>query len=361
MKAEFLLKMEEDAKRRDFTINALYQDKDGVIYDPTGLGADDAERKQLRFVGVPFARIEEDNLRLLRYFRFLSTKELKPTMSAIELEEVVDEFKHCFHENVSPERIGKEMVKLLSGPNCASTLELMDTTGFLDILIDGWKDLDGLKAGPWHQFSFTVKEHTFKTVRACEGGSWILKAAALLHDVGKGKCQTDDGHALGHEDAGAELAESTLKKMWRIDNKSADAIVNLVKIHMDAHRLWETKHTEKVWKFIQENRGDGVAYEFLDLLRADCCDVAKENNDWVKFAAKHLSNAKLFSPLPKPIITGKDLMESKCEPGPEFKRALEVAYDFQLRAELSGKEFDKSSALKQSVECYRQLRKNRRK
>jgi tRNA nucleotidyltransferase/poly(A) polymerase len=61
----------EDAARRDFTMNALYAEPDGTIYDPTG-GLDDLEIGLVRFIGDPMQRIEEDRLRLLRYFRFFA-------------------------------------------------------------------------------------------------------------------------------------------------------------------------------------------------------------------------------------------------------------------------------------------------
>ena len=65
--------IDEDAKRRDFTINALYQDKYGNIYDPTGLGENDIQYGFIRFIGSMYDRCKEDNLRVLRYFRFAAT------------------------------------------------------------------------------------------------------------------------------------------------------------------------------------------------------------------------------------------------------------------------------------------------
>ena len=62
--------IEEDAKRRDFTMNALYAGRNGEVLDPTGQGLDDLQARRLRFIGLPEDRIREDYLRILRFFRF---------------------------------------------------------------------------------------------------------------------------------------------------------------------------------------------------------------------------------------------------------------------------------------------------
>jgi poly(A) polymerase len=69
-KVAFTQDWQGDAARRDFTINALYTDADGTLHDPTGQGLDDIKAKHVRFIGAASARIEEDYLRVLRYFRF---------------------------------------------------------------------------------------------------------------------------------------------------------------------------------------------------------------------------------------------------------------------------------------------------
>lgn len=68
----------EDAMRRDFTINALYADIEGNVYDPTGVGKSDVFSGRIKFIGDPRARIQEDHLRILRYFRFLACYSKQP-------------------------------------------------------------------------------------------------------------------------------------------------------------------------------------------------------------------------------------------------------------------------------------------
>jgi len=108
---EFSTQMQEDAARRDFTINALYADRHGKIYDPLGTGKDDLTQKQVTFIGSADERICEDYLRILRFFRFSSK-----------------------------ERIGAEMRKLLSAPDPAPAIAAMRASGALLRVLEGADD-----------------------------------------------------------------------------------------------------------------------------------------------------------------------------------------------------------------------------
>lgn len=133
----------EDAERRDFTINALYADGAGNVFDPQGQGLNDLKNKKLRFVGAPAARIAEDYLRILRYFRF-----------AAQLGWVLDDeaaLNACEAaapniSGVSKERITQEMLKLLSTLDPVSVLGVMHERGIAPALLKNfdaavWKDL----------------------------------------------------------------------------------------------------------------------------------------------------------------------------------------------------------------------------
>lgn len=118
--------IEDDAARRDFTMNALYADASGRVLDPVG-GLPDLQTRTLRFVGSPAARIREDYLRILRFFRFLAwygDRAAPGTVEAITAE-------RSGLPRVSAERIGAEMRKLLAAPNPAPALALMAETGVL--------------------------------------------------------------------------------------------------------------------------------------------------------------------------------------------------------------------------------------
>ena len=111
----------EDALRRDFTINALYCDGLGKIHDYVD-GYGDIRRKRIIFVGTPAARIKEDNLRILRFFRFFAAYE-NMTPDSASLAACVRLKKGLL--GLSAERIAREMFKLLIGPNAVPALKLM--------------------------------------------------------------------------------------------------------------------------------------------------------------------------------------------------------------------------------------------
>ncbi|MEZ5724086.1 MAG: CCA tRNA nucleotidyltransferase [Paracoccaceae bacterium] len=123
-------RIEEDAARRDFTMNALYATASGEVLDPVG-GWPDLRRRVLRFVGDPTARIREDYLRILRFFRFLAwyARSSAPgTIEAISAEK-------SGLPRVSAERIGAEMRKLLAAPDPSPAMALMAETGVLAMIL----------------------------------------------------------------------------------------------------------------------------------------------------------------------------------------------------------------------------------
>ncbi len=134
-KVKFTSSFIEDASRRDFTINALYSDFDGNIFDPKG-GLKDLSLSKARFIGDPYKRIKEDYLRVLRYFRFLAyyTSNIKdvdlPSMNACI--QSIENIK-----NISKERLSNEFLKLLEGKNLVLSLKVMKDNNILNYIIAG--------------------------------------------------------------------------------------------------------------------------------------------------------------------------------------------------------------------------------
>jgi len=130
-----------DASRRDFTINALYADLDGTIYDPFG-GIDDLEHNCVRFIGDPIARIEEDYLRILRFFRF-SANFAKGQLHPASLLASIRLSSHI--EKLAKERITQEFFKLLKAPYAIPILKVMIESGILKEFLPGTFDLGGME------------------------------------------------------------------------------------------------------------------------------------------------------------------------------------------------------------------------
>jgi poly(A) polymerase len=154
----------EDAKRRDFTMNALYADTNGEVFDYVG-GVADLEAGKVRFVGDAAARIREDYLRILRLFRFHAWYGRGPIDPAAR---AAAEREKRGLARLSVERIAKELLKLLEADDPVPALAAMDETGVLGEILPGMVDLQRLK----------------RLVAADQAGAWpsdaILRLAALL-------------------------------------------------------------------------------------------------------------------------------------------------------------------------------------
>ncbi len=129
----------EDAARRDFTINALYLTADGKLFDPVG-GLDDAKAKSVRFIGDPNARIKEDYLRILRFFRFSARFAQRMDKDGIAA---------CTAQKqgiitLSAERIGDEVVKILALSNAAEAVQSMNDAGVLQMIWPFGADIERL-------------------------------------------------------------------------------------------------------------------------------------------------------------------------------------------------------------------------
>jgi poly(A) polymerase len=131
----------DDARRRDFTINALYCGSDGIVYDPVG-GLEDLRRRRVRFMGEPEARIREDYLRILRFFRFSADYgggRLDPEglAAATALKDGLS--------RLSSERIRTEILKLLAAPKAAEVVNVMHAAGILKLIIPANADPGNLR------------------------------------------------------------------------------------------------------------------------------------------------------------------------------------------------------------------------
>ena len=131
----------KDAQRRDFTMNALYADRDGSIYDPLGTGLNDIENRIVRFIGDPHQRIEEDRLRILRFFRFFARynkgdPDKESFKACINLKESIHTLSH--------ERIYDELFKILSNHRAFVAFEQMHRAGILGISKDVIEPLTSL-------------------------------------------------------------------------------------------------------------------------------------------------------------------------------------------------------------------------
>ncbi len=259
----FVRTLDEDLKRRDFTMNAIAYDPFGdAIVDPYGGQADLAART-IRAVGDPLQRFLEDGLRAMRAVRFAAQLEFTidpATEHAIP--EAIDVFK-----KVSAERVRDELEKILTARRPSVGLELMRTTGLLAFTIPELLEGVGLHQNRFHKHD--VWQHTLAAVDATALGGdppWLVRFAALLHDVAKPRTAApkedspSENTFYRHEHVGADMADAICRRL-KLANAERDAIVNLVGNHM----FWYTPEWSDgtVRRFISR-----VGVEHLDALFA---------------------------------------------------------------------------------------------
>jgi poly(A) polymerase len=175
----------EDAARRDFTMNALYADAGGAVFDPTGGGIGDLRAGRVVFVGDAATRIEEDALRILRFFRFLAWYGRgRPNGAALGACEALRDNL----DDLSSERIAKELLKLLAADDPREAVGLMAATAVLRKVLpcaEGLARFEGLVA--------IEAEQMFAP-------DPILRLAALLHDDAGAARATAEGLRLSNAD-----------------------------------------------------------------------------------------------------------------------------------------------------------------
>ena len=225
--------LDEDLARRDFTFNAMaWVPIDlgagrGRVVDPFG-GAADLEARLLRTVGDPRERFKEDALRLLRAARF-----------AARFDMVIDAATEAAIRalaptaaSVSPERIRDELLRMLRTPSPSRALRILERLGLLAVILPELAALRGVpqdKAVPGDAL-----DHSLAAVDAvAPNHDATLALAALLHDIGKATTLAE-GHFIGHDRVGAELAAAALERL-RIPGSEAARIAHAVRHHMYAY------------------------------------------------------------------------------------------------------------------------------
>ena len=324
---------EEDAQRRDFTINGMFHDPltDRLI-DYVG-GADDLQAGVIRAIGVPSERFQEDALRLLRAIRF-------SVRTGFEIEPVT---LKALHENahllaqISVERIQEEFSKILIAPNRRRGLALLVDTGLMREIIPEVYDLIGCEQPPQFHPEGDVYQHTSIALDLLVDEAPITQyLSVLLHDIGKPATYMWDDAAQrirfnGHDAVGAELAQTILTRL-RYPNTVIEEVVAIVANHMQFMNVQQMR-TAKVKRFLAR---PSIELE-MELHRVDCASSngITENYEFLRNKQEEFANEPI---IPTPLISGRDLIELGHQPGPGFKAILEEVQTEQLEGRLTTKE-----------------------
>lgn len=322
----------EDAHRRDFTINGLFEyPESGEIIDHVN-GLLDLEARVIRAIGTPADRFQEDALRLLRAVRFSTTLgfPIEPvTLAAIR------ENAHLL-DKISPERIRDEFSKIIASPNRRRGLELLVDTGLIDHFLPEILPLIGCDQPPeWHPEGDVYIHTRIMLEMLAPEAPLDLCLATLLHDIAKPPTRTIDPDGRirfnGHDALGAEMTTEILTRL-RYPNAIIRDAAHMVSRHMQFMNVQQMRKA-KLKRFMSEP----TFPQEMELHRVDCASSNgfTDNYDFLNEKAEEFSHEPL---IPPPLVTGKDLIARGLQPGPRFKDILDEIQTEQLENRLSTRE-----------------------
>ncbi len=326
---------EEDAARRDFTVNGLFYDpaKEEVI-DFVG-GRADLDARVLRAIGDPAARFAEDRLRLLRAVRFAAALGFQiETQTWNAVRAAAAEIKA-----VSAERIRDELVKIFTAPTRLRGFDLLDASGLLRVVLPELDACKGVEQPPNFHPEGDVFVHTrlmFSLLPTNVPVSAPLAFSVLLHDIGKPptlRIDPAEGRIRfnGHEHVGARMTERVMERL-RFSRAEIEATTTAVENHM-AFKDVQKMRVATLKRFLARPT---IADE-LELHRVDCAGShgMLDNYDFLRAKQEEFANAPL---IPKPFVTGRDLIALGLKPGPSFSEILEGAQNRQLEGQFADRD-----------------------
>jgi len=333
---------EEDAKRRDFTINAMFYDPtEDKIYDFVG-GQKDMEDGLIRFIGDPEERIKEDHLRILRAVRFkncLGMQYHPETYQAIK--------KHVgLLDDISKERVRDELNKMImTKDHPGRAFEELFEIEALERIIPELCKLKGLAQPKMYHNEGDVWDHSIMTLNSLTNEeddpnplpasppSLALKWASFLHDIGKFDTFAIDNERIrydGHPEVGADIARKILKRLC-FDKKTIDRVGWLIEHHMMVVPLFEMPDKRRRHWFLEPG-----FEELLEVYRADAMGIIPlDLSMYEKLRMMYRHEIAKLKLMPKKLISGKEIIKILgIKEGKEVGEILKDIRDKQLDHEI---------------------------
>lgn len=352
----FTSNIEEDLKRRDFTINAMalaipIEGAECELIDLFG-GQNDLEKKIIRAVGEPDNRFNEDALRILRAVRLAAELdfEIEPeTKNAIK--------KHASHlKEIAAERIHDEFVKIIMSARAKEGIELAWETEILKYIAPELEEGVGVEQNKAH--SFTVWEHNLKSLEHAASKKWPLeiRLAALLHDVAKPATrkwgeEKGDWTFYGHDVVGAKMTAKMLARL-KFSKKSIDLISKLVRYHLFFSDT-EVVTLSAVRRLVR-NVGPENIWDLMNVRFCDRIGMGRPKESPYRLRKyESMIDEAMRAPLSVTAlkIDGVKLMELlKIQPGPKIGHILNILFEEVLdEPEKNTAEYLEKTAVKLSA------------
>ena len=315
----FTRSLEEDLKRRDFTINAMAYHPEHGLVDLFG-GMKDIDGKIIRCVGDPVERFTEDALRMLRAVRFsaqLGFTVEENTKAA--LARMSGNLEH-----VSAERIQTELVKLLVSDHPDYLRTAWETGLTREFLPEFDACMETEQNTPHH--CYTVGEHILKSLTEIENDR-LLRITMLLHDIAKPVVKKTDengrDHFKTHGLAGEKLAGKILRRL-KFDNDTIAQVSRLIRYHDD-----RPEGQMKAVRRAVNRIGEDLFPLYLEVQKADMLaqsdyrrDEKIARQESVKACYEEMHRENQCVSLKTLAVTGRDLIQAGYKPGPELGEIL---------------------------------------
>ena len=256
--------LEEDIRRRDFTVNALCQTLEGLVLDPTGQGLADLRDGVLRTPLDPAQTFAEDPLRMFRAARFVAELGFRLAGGLVEA------MRAQAHRTsiLSVERITAELRRLLVGGGARAGIEVLRDGGLLDAVLPEVAAMQGVEQSGYHRWD--VFDHTLRAVDLAPA-DLLTRTATLLHDVGKPPTHAvaaDGRHTFhDHPAVGARLAEQVLTRL-RYSNDEVRDVAGLVRLHLRPIQYQPDQFSDAAVRRLIRDAGH-LRGRLLDVARAD--------------------------------------------------------------------------------------------
>lgn len=320
--------IEDDLRRRDFTVNALLMDLDGGIHDPLGTGLRDLQARVLRTPRDPRETFDDDPLRMLRAIRFAAQLgfELDPSLlpAMRELRE------RARPPVLSIERANDELRKMLLSDRPELALQLLRESGLLEVLLPEIHAMVGVEQRGYH--TQDVFGHTAEAVQKAPR-DLTVRLAALMHDVGKPLTAQGDGTFTGHDVQGAPIAQEALKRL-KFPNAEAERVGRLVRLHMRPV-YYDSTWTDAAVRRLARDAGT-LVWPLVELARADIAASAYPHPEKIEELAARLREALTRQPdRVQPKVSGRDIMRVLGMPaGPEVGKIKARLEELVLEGEV---------------------------
>ena len=323
---------EEDARRRDFTINGMFFDPEKNEVIDFVSGRDDLKAKIVRAIGDAAQRFSEDRLRMLRAVRFATVLDYKidnQTWDALVAN------AGSINE-ISAERIREELVRIFMSPNRVRGWDLLDESGLLRAVLPELDAMKGCLQPEQFHPEGDVFQHTRLMLEMLPAEvSRPLLLSVLFHDIAKPVTATVDETGRirfnEHDRIGAEMTEAIMERL-RFSRAEIDATVEMVRQHMVFKDVPQMR-VAKLKRFMARPTFE----EELELHRVDCASShgMMDNYEFLLRKREEFANEPI---IPPPLVRGGDLIALGMKPGPKFGEILEAVETRQLEGALKDRE-----------------------